>query len=215
MVKRCPWCGDDPLYRAYHDIEWGVPERDSRALWEKLVLDGFQAGLAWITILRKREAFRAAFAGFEPATIARWSEDDVRRLLADAGIVRHRGKIEAAIGNARAWLRARGGRGVRAVPVGLRGRRAAAEPVRHDGGCAGRDAGQPRDVEGAQGARLQVLRADDLLRLHAGDGHGQRPPRCRARATGRWPASASRLRAGLRGMRAPRAKSQSSGVMPW
>ncbi len=101
---RCGWCGDDPLYVAYHDTEWGVPEYDGRALWEKLVLDGFQAGLAWITILRKRDAFRAAFEGFEPATIARWGDADVARLLADPGIVRHRGKIEATIGNARAWL---------------------------------------------------------------------------------------------------------------
>ena len=102
--QRCGWCGDDPLYVAYHDDEWGVPEYDGRALWEKLVLDGFQAGLAWITILRKREAFRAAFEGFDPAVIATWGEADVARLLADPGIVRHRGKIEATIGNARAYL---------------------------------------------------------------------------------------------------------------
>ena len=101
---RCPWCGTDPLYVAYHDTEWGVPERDPRALWEKLILDGFQAGLAWITILRKRDAFRAAFAGFDPEAVAGWGEADVARLLADPGIVRHRGKIEAAIGNARAYL---------------------------------------------------------------------------------------------------------------
>ncbi len=103
MAERCPWCGTEPLYVAYHDEEWGVPERDSRALWEKLILDGFQAGLAWITILRKREGFRRAFAGFEPAVIARWGEADVVRLLADPGIVRSRAKIEATIGNARAW----------------------------------------------------------------------------------------------------------------
>ena len=102
---RCPWCGTDPLYVAYHDTEWGVPERDGRALWEKLVLDGFQAGLAWITILRKRDAFRAAFAGFDPETVAGWGEAEVARCLADPGIVRHRGKIEATIGNARAFLR--------------------------------------------------------------------------------------------------------------
>jgi DNA-3-methyladenine glycosylase I len=101
---RCGWCGDDSLYVAYHDTEWGVPEHDGRALWEKLVLDGFQAGLAWITILRKRAAFRAAFEGFDPERIARWGEADVARLLADPGIVRHRGKIEAAITNARAFL---------------------------------------------------------------------------------------------------------------
>ncbi|WP_339947867.1 DNA-3-methyladenine glycosylase I [uncultured Albimonas sp.] len=104
MVDRCPWCGTDPLYVAYHDTEWGVPERDGRALYEKLMLDGFQAGLAWITILRKRDAFRARFEGFEPHRLARWGEAEVTAALADAGIVRHRGKIEAAIGNARAWL---------------------------------------------------------------------------------------------------------------
>jgi DNA-3-methyladenine glycosylase I len=104
MGERCGWCGIDPLYVAYHDTEWGVPERDPRALWEKLVLDGFQAGLAWITILRKREGFRRAFAGFEPEAIAGWGEAEVDRLLADPGIVRHRGKIEATIGNARAFL---------------------------------------------------------------------------------------------------------------
>jgi DNA-3-methyladenine glycosylase I len=101
---RCPWCGDDPLYVDYHDSEWGVPEYDGRALYEKLILDGFQAGLAWITILRKREAFRAAFAGFRPDVISGWSEGEVARLLGDAGIVRHRGKIEATIDGARAWL---------------------------------------------------------------------------------------------------------------
>jgi DNA-3-methyladenine glycosylase I len=101
---RCPWPGTDPLYVAYHDEEWGVPEYDSRALFEKLVLDGFQAGLSWITILRKREAFRAGFAGFEPDVIARFGEADVARLLADSGIVRHRGKIEGAIRSARAYL---------------------------------------------------------------------------------------------------------------
>ncbi len=103
MGDRCSWCGTDPLYVDYHDTEWGVPEWDSRALWEKLILDGFQAGLAWITILRKRDAFRQAFQGFDPHVIAKWGEPDVQRLLGDAGIVRHRGKIEATIGNARAW----------------------------------------------------------------------------------------------------------------
>lgn len=111
MGERCGWCGADPLYIAYHDTEWGMPERDPRALWEKLVLDGFQAGLAWITILRKREAFRAAFAGFEPEVIARWGEAEVARLLADPGIVRSRAKIEATIGNARAYLRIAGREG--------------------------------------------------------------------------------------------------------
>ena len=102
--KRCPWPGEDPLYVTYHDEEWGVPEWDHRALYEKLILDGFQAGLSWITILRKREAFRAAFDGFEPEKIARYDARKINALLKDAGIVRHRGKIEGAIGNARAWL---------------------------------------------------------------------------------------------------------------
>ena len=104
MPKRCTWAESDSLLRAYHDAEWGVPERDSRALWEKLMLDGFQAGLSWLTILRKRDAFRAAFRGFEPAVVARFGAKDVTRLLADAGIVRSRAKIEATIGNARAYL---------------------------------------------------------------------------------------------------------------
>ena len=101
---RCAWCGADPLYVAYHDQEWGAPEHDSRALWEKLVLDGFQAGLSWITILRKREAFRAAFAGFDPDKVARFGEADVARLLADPGIVRSRAKIDAAISSAQRYL---------------------------------------------------------------------------------------------------------------
>lgn len=94
----------DPLYEGYHDHEWGVPEYDSRALWEKLVLDGFQAGLAWITILRKREAFRAAFDGFDPEKVARYGEADRARLMADAGIVRSNAKIDAAINGARIYL---------------------------------------------------------------------------------------------------------------
>lgn len=100
---RCGWAGPEPIYIAYHDTEWGVPEYDPRALWEKLILDGFQAGLSWITILKKREAFRAAFAGFDPEVIAGWGEAEVTRLLTDPGIVRHRGKIEATITNARAY----------------------------------------------------------------------------------------------------------------
>ena len=105
-ANRCDWRGmaGDRLYEAYHDTEWGVPEYDSRALWEKLVLDGFQAGLAWITILRKREAFRAAFAAFDPAAVARFGEIDRARLMADAGIVRSNAKIDAAIAGARIYL---------------------------------------------------------------------------------------------------------------
>jgi DNA-3-methyladenine glycosylase I len=103
-LARCPWAGEDPLYVAYHDEEWGVPERDSRALFEKLLLDGFQAGLSWITILRKREAFRAAFAGFEAERIARFDNRRIAALMENAAIVRNRAKIEGAVASARAWL---------------------------------------------------------------------------------------------------------------
>mgnify|MGYP001824857088 FL=1 len=103
-LTRCPWSGTDPLYVAYHDEEWGVPEYDARALYEKLILDGFQAGLAWITILRKRDAFRAAFDGFEPEKIARYDAKKVEALMADAGIVRNRLKIEGTIRSAQVWL---------------------------------------------------------------------------------------------------------------
>ena len=104
MNSACPWPGEDPLYRAYHDDEWGVPEFDDRALYEKLVLDGFQAGLSWITILRKRENFRRAFNGFDPQKIARYGERQRARLLSDAGIVRSPAKINAAIKGAQLWL---------------------------------------------------------------------------------------------------------------
>jgi DNA-3-methyladenine glycosylase I len=101
---RCSWPGTDPLYVAYHDMDWGVPERDSRALFEKLLLDGFQAGLSWITILRKRENFRRAFDNFEPQRVARYGERKVATLMQDAGIVRNRAKVEGAILSARAYL---------------------------------------------------------------------------------------------------------------
>lgn len=102
-LQRCSWVGADPLYQAYHDTEWGVPQRDSRMLWEMLMLEGFQAGLAWIIILRKREGFRKAFAGFDPRTVAAFGADDVERLMADPGIVRARAKIEATIRGARIY----------------------------------------------------------------------------------------------------------------
>jgi DNA-3-methyladenine glycosylase I len=101
---RCPWPGSDPLYVAYHDTEWGVPEWDDRALFEKLILDGFQAGLSWITILRKREAFRAAFDGFDPHVIARYDAGKIELLMQDAGIVRNRAKIVSTIASAKSWL---------------------------------------------------------------------------------------------------------------
>jgi len=101
--RRCAWAESDPLMRAYHDAEWGVPVRDSRLLWETLMLEGFQAGLAWIIILRKREAFRAAFAGFDPERVARFGAADIDRLMGDPGIVRARAKIEATIRGAQIW----------------------------------------------------------------------------------------------------------------
>ena len=139
-MERCGWVGADPLYEAYHDTEWGVPEHDSRALWEKLVLDGFQAGLSWLTILRKRDNFRTAFEGFDPRVIARWDEAEVARLLADPGIIRHRGKIEATIGNARAWHRIEAEQGfdrylwdrVNGVPIQNRWRTLAEVPAQTD-----------------------------------------------------------------------------------
>jgi len=103
-LTRCPWCGSDPLYVAYHDTEWGVPERSDRALYEKLVLDGFQAGLSWITILRKRDNFRRAFDGFKPEKIARYDRKKIAALMRDAGIVRNRQKIDGAVASARAWF---------------------------------------------------------------------------------------------------------------
>jgi DNA-3-methyladenine glycosylase I len=103
-ARRCRWVSDDPLYIAYHDTEWGVPEHDDRALFEKLVLDGFQAGLSWITILRKRDAFRKAFDGFDPVKIARYRDARRAKLMSDPGIIRNRQKIEAAVTNAKAFL---------------------------------------------------------------------------------------------------------------
>jgi DNA-3-methyladenine glycosylase I len=103
-MTRCSWCGTDPFYVAYHDTEWGVPEYDARALFEKLLLDGFQAGLSWITILRKRDNFRAAFDGFNPEVMARYDRRKLERLMQDEGIVRNRLKIEASVDNAKAYL---------------------------------------------------------------------------------------------------------------
>jgi DNA-3-methyladenine glycosylase I len=105
--RRCVWAGDDPLMQTYHDEEWGVPERDPRALWEMLMLEGFQAGLAWIIVLRKREEFRKAFAGFDPAKVARFTKRDIDRLMNNAGIIRASAKIEATIGGARIFCEMR------------------------------------------------------------------------------------------------------------
>ena len=104
LPVRCAWAQGDPLMQAYHDTEWGVPQHDSRMLWEMLMLEGFQAGLSWITVLRKREAFRKAFAGFDPARVARFTVQDIERLMQDAGIIRARAKIEATIRGAQIYL---------------------------------------------------------------------------------------------------------------
>ncbi|WP_446742746.1 DNA-3-methyladenine glycosylase I [Silvibacterium acidisoli] len=103
-IQRCTWAGSDPSMRDYHDTEWGMPEYDSRTLWELLMLEGFQAGLSWITVLRKREAFRKAFRGFDPHKVAKFTEKDIERLLADEGIIRSRAKIVATIGAARIYV---------------------------------------------------------------------------------------------------------------
>jgi DNA-3-methyladenine glycosylase I len=103
MSEICGWAGSEEIYVNYHNTDWGVPEYDSRTLWEKLILDGFQAGLSWITILKKRENFREAFEGFNPNVIAGWGDEEIERLLQNSGIIRHRGKIAATITNARVW----------------------------------------------------------------------------------------------------------------
>lgn len=105
--SRCPWAEADPRLREYHDAEWGVPTRDERRLYELVVLEGAQAGLSWLTVLRRREAYRTAFVGFDPERVARFGPSDVERLLGDPGLIRHRGKLEAAVRNARATLRLR------------------------------------------------------------------------------------------------------------
>lgn len=102
--QRCAWVSDDPLYQAYHDDEWGAPQHDARMLWEMLMLEGFQAGLSWITVLKKRAAFRKAFRGFDPAKVARFTEKDIERLMADPGIIRARAKIEATIAGAKIYM---------------------------------------------------------------------------------------------------------------
>jgi DNA-3-methyladenine glycosylase I len=103
-LNRCSWSDNDPLMRSYHDAEWGVPEYDSRALWEKLILDGFQAGLSWLIVLKRREGFRRAFEGFDPRIVASYTAQDVERLMNDVAIIRSKAKIEATIGNAKIYL---------------------------------------------------------------------------------------------------------------
>ena len=156
MGERC-WESADEAYNRYHDEEWGRPVVDERGLYERFCLEGFQSGLSWLTILRKRENFRAAFAGFDPEGVAEFGEADVERLLADAGIVRHRGKIEAAIANARATVALRGsGRALPELAARVT-RRLAREDARLGGA-----------LEGAAQGGLPLRRADDRLRSDAG-----------------------------------------------
>ena len=166
--QRCFWAGEDPLMVAYHDDEWGVPIHDDRRWYEKLTLDGAQAGLSWMTILRKREGYRAAFRGFDAAAVARFGERDVARLMKDDGIVRNRLKIKSAIGNARALLAVAAEHGSFDAWIWqfIGGR-----PLRQ----ARTHAALRRPVEGAARAGLLVRRVDDRLRVHAGVGPGQRP----------------------------------------
>ena len=172
---RCPWPGRDPLYVAYHDDEWGVPEYDDRALFEKLILDGFQAGLSWITILRKRDNFRRAFDEFDPEKIARYTPKKVERLMQDAGIIRNRAKIEGTVSSARACLEDHGkGPGFSDLLWDRLDGRPKHEQVQDDQAGPGRDRRVTRDLEGSRRARLQIRRADDRLCLHAGGRHGQR-----------------------------------------
>ena len=174
-IVRCPWPKDDALYVAYHDQEWGVPEYDDRALYEKLMLDGFQAGLSWITILRKRENFRRAFDDFVPEKIARYRPAKIERLMQDAGIVRNRSKIEGAVRSARAWLDImdKGPGFSQLLWDFLDGDRRSTTARPRAG--AGRDRNLTRDLQGVGPARLQILRADHRLCLHAGGRRGQRP----------------------------------------
>ena len=170
IKSRCKWAENDPLMREYHDLEWGVPVRDSRELWELLMLEGFQAGLAWIIVLRKRDAFRKAFKGFDPAKVARFGEADVERLLQDPGIIRSRAKIEATIQAAHLPRYAKGRGRLLFVSLGHCGRQAYT-----DGRiCSGANAARGGDVEAVKETRLQVCWPRDRLCLYAGLGNDER-----------------------------------------
>ena len=175
---RCPWPGEDPFYVAYHDTEWGVPEYDDRALYEKLILDGFQAGLSWITILRKRDNFRRAFDDFEPEKIARYNAKKVHALMNDAGIVRNRAKIEGTIASAKSYLKImeEGPGFSKFLWDFVDGR----PKVNQFKTTASVPASTPLSIKISKElcrARLQVRRPDHRLRLHAGHRHGQRSSR--------------------------------------
>ena len=175
-LTRCPWPGEDPFYMAYHDTEWGVPEYDDRALYEKLILDGFQAGLSWITILRKRDNFRNAFDDFQPEKIARYNAKKVHALMNDAGIVRNRAKIEGAVNSAKSYLKImEDGPGFSKFLWDF----VDGKPkVNHFKTTASVPASTPLSIKMSKelaGARIQIRRPDHRLCLHAGHRHGQRP----------------------------------------
>lgn len=174
--RRCGWCTAAPEYVVYHDAEWGRPVVDDVLVYQKLCLEGFQSGLSWLTILRKRKAFRSAFDGFVPEQVARFGRDDVERLLSDVGIVRHRGKIEAAIANARATLDVQQRRGSRPDSCGRSSRLADVGP--HPVGSATFRASRrsPRTVEGAATPGFPLRRPDHLLRGDAVARRRERPP---------------------------------------
>ena len=176
---RCFWCAGDPLYRSYHDREWGFPVTDDQRLFEKIALEGFQAGLSWLTILRKRENFRRAFHGFAIERVAKMGARDVTRLLGDAGIVRHRGKIESAIHNAKQSMTLIERHGSLASFVWRFDPPVKERPRADEGrrGEAHRDAHLAGALEGAACGGLLLRRADYDVRLHAGDGSGERSPR--------------------------------------
>ena len=178
-VPRTGRCFGDgnPVYEQYHDEEWGRPVHGEHALYERFALEAFQSGLAWITILRKRPAFRAAFADFDPEVVAAFDDDDVARLMADAGIVRNRAKIEATIANGRALrdLHA-SGRTLDQVLWSHAPDRSSHQPAGHLGGRAGADGGEPRARQGAQAAGLPVRRSRHRVRRDAGLRRRRRPP---------------------------------------
>ena len=187
-LLRCPWADGSALYAAYHDDEWGVPVHDDRVFFEFLILEGAQAGLSWSTILNKRDGYRDAFAGFDPARVARFDADEVARLMTNAAIVRNRLKIESAVDNARAFLAVQREFGSFDRYVwAFVGGKPRAEPPAHARDGPGPHRAVRRAVEGSAQTRISLCRVDDHLRVHAGDRARQRPP-------GRLPALGRRAR---------------------
>jgi DNA-3-methyladenine glycosylase I len=184
MTIRCEWSGDDPLMMAYHDQEWGLPKHDERRLFEDLVLDGAQAGLSWLTILRKRENYRAAFDHFDPVKVAAYDEAKIEELLGNAGIIRNRQKVNSAVKNAQAFLKVQeefgsfdayiwgfvDGKPIQNAIQTMSEIKCHTNDVRN----TGQDRAIGSDQQGPQKPRLQLRRADDHLCLYAGGGHGQR-----------------------------------------